>query len=336
MKKITFLFLAFLPFLALGQTQYNVTFQVDMNQFAGSFTTPEVNGTFNAWCGNCAAMSDANSDGIWDVVIQLAAGSYEFKFSHDNWTGQENLTPGSPCTMTTSGFTNRTLTISGDTTLPAYCWESCNTCSGTTPTSNVTFQVDMSQYTGSYTDVNLNGSFNGWCGTCALMTDANNDMIYELTVNVPNDTIEFLFTLDGWTTAESFNVGDPCTKTTIDGSNTFTNRVFVPSGDTTLPAVCWEACVDCASIGIDENNWAGDLTITPNPSNGLIVVQGELKHSGLIEIQVTDLQGKVVYRSSQNTALLNETLNLDVQSGIYLVNVKTASGVTTEKLVIRK
>ena len=30
--------------------------------------------------------------------------------------------------------------------------------------------------------VNPNGSFNGWCGTCAEMTDDDGDNIYELTI----------------------------------------------------------------------------------------------------------------------------------------------------------
>ena len=51
----------------------------------------EVNGTFNGWCGNCNAMSDADGDNIWDITIDLANGSYEFKFSADNWVIQENL-----------------------------------------------------------------------------------------------------------------------------------------------------------------------------------------------------------------------------------------------------
>ena len=31
----------------------NVTFQVDMSNVSSSFTSPEVNGTFNSWCGCC-------------------------------------------------------------------------------------------------------------------------------------------------------------------------------------------------------------------------------------------------------------------------------------------
>ena len=45
---------------------FNITFQVDMNNVTTSFTTPEVNGTFNGWCGNCWAMNDLDSNNIWE------------------------------------------------------------------------------------------------------------------------------------------------------------------------------------------------------------------------------------------------------------------------------
>ena len=64
------------------------------------------------------------------------------------------------------------------------CFGSCSedgTCVPPPPSSNVTFRVDMSEYAGAYGTVNLNGSFNGWCGTCAAMTDDNGDGIYEYT-----------------------------------------------------------------------------------------------------------------------------------------------------------
>ena len=48
--------------------------------------------------------------------------------------------------------------------------------------SDVTFQVDMSTYEGAFGTVNLNGNFNGWCGGCAEMTDADGDGVYSLTV----------------------------------------------------------------------------------------------------------------------------------------------------------
>ena len=56
-------------------TNCNVTFQVDMNNVTASFTTPEVNGTFNGWCGNCWAMSDVDGDNVWDFTTSIPAGS---------------------------------------------------------------------------------------------------------------------------------------------------------------------------------------------------------------------------------------------------------------------
>jgi len=105
--------------MAMAQT-YNVTFQVDMNTQTG-FTTPEVNGSFNNWCGSCAPMSDPDGDGVWTLTIPLTAGSYEYKFSADNWGTQEMLLQGSPCTVTNFGFTNRTLSVTADATLPVVC-----------------------------------------------------------------------------------------------------------------------------------------------------------------------------------------------------------------------
>ncbi|MBM3427837.1 MAG: hypothetical protein FJX95_03535, partial [Bacteroidetes bacterium] len=84
---------------------YNVTFQVDMTNVSG-FTTANVNGQFNNWCGGCAAMTDDNSDNIWEITIDLPAGTYEYKFTADGWSQQESLTPGSSCTVTNFGYTN--------------------------------------------------------------------------------------------------------------------------------------------------------------------------------------------------------------------------------------
>lgn len=107
---------------------YNVTFQVDMQNVTAGFTTPELNGTFNNWCGNCNAMTDANNDNIWEVTVQLNAGSIEYKFSADAWSIQEQLSPGLSCVITTGGFTNRSFAVTGDTTLPVVCWETCQAC----------------------------------------------------------------------------------------------------------------------------------------------------------------------------------------------------------------
>ncbi len=107
----------------------NVTFKLNFNGYTGTATVPEVNGTFNNWCGNCNAMTDDNGDGIWEVTLELAPGEYEYKFSADNWADQEALTDGSTCTITTGTTVNRALTVgNNDMTVGPYCWNSCENC----------------------------------------------------------------------------------------------------------------------------------------------------------------------------------------------------------------
>ena len=141
-----------------------VTFQVDMNTVTSSFITPEVNGTFNNWCGDCWSMTDSNNDNVWEISgMVLKNTPLEFKFSADGWGIQENLFPGDPCTVTAWGYTNRTLNVSNDTTLDVVCWESCGPCGGAPSAYNVTFQVDMNGVSG-FTIPEVNGTFNNWCG----------------------------------------------------------------------------------------------------------------------------------------------------------------------------
>ena len=109
----------------------NITFKVDMSQVSDPFSTPEVNGTFNSWCGNCNAMSDTNGDNIWDVTVKLQSGdTIEYKYSADSWSIQETNDPNGFCTNGDPNFTNRVLIVPvNDTILPDVCWGSCDTCS---------------------------------------------------------------------------------------------------------------------------------------------------------------------------------------------------------------
>lgn len=242
---------------------YNVTFQVDMSQYAGTFNTPEVNGTFNGWCGNCNAMNDANGDNIWEVTLPLLGGTYEYKFAHDAWTGQENLTPGSTCTVTNNGYTNRLLNLTADVVLPAVCWASCSSC-GIAPVSHsVTFQVDMQNVTG-FTTPEINGTFNNWCGGCFVMTDANGDNIWEGTTVLEEGTYEFKYAYDSWAGSEQLTPGDVCTIT----NGSFTNRILNVTADIVLPVVCWASCVDCGGTAtpvdvtfqVDMSQYLGSFT----------------------------------------------------------------------------
>ncbi len=240
---------------------YNVTFQLDMNGQTG-FTTPEVNGTFNAWCGNCTQMTDANGDNIWEVTVYLQEGNYEYKFSYDNWAGQETLVPGSSCTITNGEFTNRTLNANATTTLPAVCWGSCTPCGQSSGPYNITFQLDMSQASFPFTTPEVNGTFNNWCGNCAPMSDADRDQICTLTIPLPVGNHTYKFSYDNWAGQEELTVGSSCTFT----ENGFTNRLLDVTQNDSLTAVCWASCEACATeiTSLHATSW----NVFPNPSHG--------------------------------------------------------------------
>lgn len=245
----------------VGPSTKNITFQVDMNDYTGTFTTVHVNGTFNNWCGACNPMTDANNDGVWEVTLPLAIDSIEYKFTVDGWTDDEKFAGGEPCTKTVGGFTNRFLIATGDVTLPVVCWASCSACTGAPSGTNITFKVDMNDYTSPFDTAYVNGTFNNWCGKCNPMTDANNDGVWELTINLPQDSIEFKYTVDGWDDDEKFLGGESCTKT-VGG---FTNRILRLNGDTVLPELCWGSCAACTGTPtIAQVRFAVDLSQYPD------------------------------------------------------------------------
>lgn len=109
----------------------NVTFQLDMNNNTTLFTTPEINGTWNNYCGDCDPMTDIDGDNIWEKTISLYTGYYEFIFSTDSLANEETIDPNGSCSNGSFFSTRRFLFVgSQDITLPAVCWESCNVCNG--------------------------------------------------------------------------------------------------------------------------------------------------------------------------------------------------------------
>jgi hypothetical protein len=272
-----------------------VTFNVDMNEYTGDFSMVNLSGSLNGWCGDCNQMSDEDGDGIYTTTAELDLGTnIEYKFTLDNWGQQENFAGGESCTVTNDGFTNRALFVEGEQTLNAVCYNSCDACSSADATVSVTFQVDMSDYEGTFGMVNLNGSFNGWCGGCAVMSDEDGDNVYQISIDLTsNATYEYKFTLDGWSTQEDFAGGEACTST-VDG---FTNRSLVlGDSDVELEAVCYDSCDACTG---DEQSYA-TVTFNVNMSNEEVAESGVYVAGGDFfgapgTYQMTDEDGDDVY-----------------------------------------
>jgi hypothetical protein len=312
----------------------NVTFKVDMNKYKGNaFNTVYVNGTFNGWCGACNPMSDADKDGIWDVTLPLSQDSIEYLFTLDEWTVKELMSEGSSCTKTAAGFTNRFLKISGTTVLDTVCFESCVSCASTKEKATVTFKVDMNQYQGTYTAVNINGTFNNWCGTCNPMTDADNDKVYEITLPLTAmDTFEYLFTLDGFAAKETFKGGESCTKTT----GNFTNRMLTVAKDSTLPSYCWESCSICASVS-NNNISSRSIQVYPNPTNANINVFAKFTEAVDGKISIVDVLGQEVYHTAFTGNTVNTTIDLStLKSGVYMAVIQAGQQTYREQIFLNK
>ena len=232
-----------------GTLQANVTFTVNTaNITVGDNGMYLGGGVFGG--ATAHAMSDADGDGTWEVTVAMdpgTTGNYIFlnsPNSDSDWGTKENL-EGQDC-ADPANYNDRILpAIDGDMTIQ-HCFGSCEsdgTCPAATPTYNVSFSVDMSNYptgVGADDTVYLNGNFNGWCGDCNPMSDDDGDGIWTLTIPLEDGAYEYKFTVNGWNSQEEFTeVVEGCTVS--DG--TYTNRTLTVAGeDMTLPTVYWNLC----------------------------------------------------------------------------------------------
>ncbi len=128
-------------------------------------------------------------------------------------------------------------------------------------TSMITFKVDMNDYSSNFDTVYVGGSFNGYCAKCNPMSDNDNDGVWELTIPLNHDTIEWKYQVDGWAGEERFLGGEPCTKTT----GAFTNRYLEHNKDTVMPVTCWSTCAPCTGVPTTVNvKFALDLSAYPD------------------------------------------------------------------------
>ena len=170
----------------------NVTFSVDTANYPGGLgesDTVYLNGNFNGWCGECNPMSDDDGDGIWTVTISLADGDYEYKFTVNGWSSQEEFSEVvEGCTISDGTYTNRALTVAGeDMVLPTVYW---NLCAGETPGEvyNVTFNLDATGIEVGANGMYMGGGILGGANAVA-MSDDDGDGIWTVTIEISTDQI---------------------------------------------------------------------------------------------------------------------------------------------------
>ncbi len=302
MKNLYALLLTFALFsLTLSAQDYEITFEVDMTDFVDGGGTIDptgmhVAGSWQAaaglpgdWTPMDAPLTDQGNN-VWSATFTIPPGTYEYKYVLGNdWAfGSENITGACG-----PGNGNRQLEADADKTV-AFCYDKCTACGVTTPKVNVTFQVDMSNMItrfGETDTVSVAGGFQGWAPGETIMTDDNEDGIYEVTYEVDaNSTLnyKFLFGAD-W----GYEEGIPA------ACNVGGNRsVEVADTDVTLPVVCYGTCDEnCPTLGAPVN-----VTFLVDMSNEIVSADG-VHLAGTLQFpswrkdewEMTDVDGNGVY-----------------------------------------
>ena len=259
----------------------NVTLSLNTNEYPNDVETVEVQGSFIGWGpGETLSLSDEDGDGIWNTEISLPANADNNFYYLINGEIESLSNVGSCLAVDPNGeFSSTRLlqTSNVDTILPTVCFESCLDCGEgfegcTDPNASnfdedatidiggclydVVFSVDMTGINpNTYATVNVNGTFNGWCGACNELYDEDGDNIYTTTIPLPTGTIEYLYTLDGWDDQEVFDSTSTCVLGTVsadDSTLVFYNRLdsveAIQSND--LGINCFSSCDPCENQSV--------------------------------------------------------------------------------------
>jgi hypothetical protein len=229
-------------------------------------------------------MSDEDGDGIWSAsyTFEDNDGQLEYKYSIDDWAGQENLiddvnSGNGSCVAITdnSTYANRLIYLNGDDITLNDVYGQCDDCIGgcTDPSSvnynpeaeyddgscisecippQVTFRVDTDgPLTDGFSNVVVNGSWNGWSGWGVTLQDDNQDNIWEGTAEFEVGEFEYLYSYtgssdnwSGWGQSGSIPFGSDCDYNPNDEYGNY--GLNLQCGDVIdLPVVCFASCESC-------------------------------------------------------------------------------------------
>ena len=94
------------------------------------------------------------------------------------------------------------------------------------------------------------------------------------------------------------------------------------------------------AVGVNEIATLNNVKVYPNPFETNAVVDFNLQQNELLEVNVFDVTGKVVYSIPSTTYKVgNNRINIDgtnLQAGMYYMNIVSSEGVMTKKLVLNK
>ena len=155
-------------------------------------------------------------------------------------------------------------------------------------------------------------------------------------------TIEWQKSLGGTNTDAISSIQE-----TYDGGYIVTGNSFSFDGDITgnngnydfwVIKLC-DASRSCSTSSIDsaDRNWYS-FSIFPNPNNGKFLIEIKLEEIAIVEFEVTNMLGEIVYSYSEKLTVSSYTKNFDLQlaQGVYYFNVILEFNGQAERRIIEK
>jgi len=100
----------------------------------------------------------------------------------------------------------------------------------------------------------------------------------------------------------------------------------------------FKASYSVGNVGTNDLSDISSLNISPNPASDFLMVRAYNSSSQQVELLLTDMTGKSLYRDSFSAQEGNFEKSIDVSSlnsGMYFLTVKSAEGKATRKVIIK-
>ncbi|MEL0109103.1 MAG: T9SS type A sorting domain-containing protein, partial [Cryomorphaceae bacterium] len=150
-----------------------------------------------------------------------------------------------------------------------------------------------------------------------------------------------------WTGTNStgFNISFGDGNSTSGSGNTV-SHTYTTNGNYTVTLTVYNDCdtatssfsVQIANIGIEDNAGITALMIYPNPTQGLVTIDGEISHSAEVSIRIINYLGQeiLVDQFDPTSSVLSKTYDLSAAAaGAYLIEVATDRGVVQKSIIVR-
>jgi len=87
---------------------------------------------------------------------------------------------------------------------------------------------------------------------------------------------------------------------------------------------------------INETTFNGNLSIYPNPTNGIFTIEMNDVEKDVYTIKITNVLGQKIFRISQSVnGIYKENIDLSTfQKGVYLIQIKNSTTTITERIIV--